>query len=289
MQHLHDKTAFVTGGASGMGLAMARSLGRAGMRVAVADVEWPALEAAAADLGTEGFDVWPVRVDVSDRAAMEQAAEATVARFGKVHVLCNNAGVSVAGPVDRMQYADWDWVLGVNLWGVINGLHAFLPHLKRHGEGGHVVNTSSISGLVPEGGVSVYVCSKFAVVGLSESIRQELAPYGIGVTVLCPHAVATNIVKSGRNRPESLQRRRRGGTPSAEAVAMQQMIEAAVAATFADAMDPALIGDMVVDAIHHDDAYIFSHPEDRAAVAARHAALMASFDRWERYRVGRNS
>lgn len=285
MERFSGRTAVVTGGASGIGLAMARSLAREGMRVALLDVEGGALATAAAQVD----GAHPIVADVSSRDAMVAAAAETVARFGRVDVLCNNAGVSVAGTVDRMQASDWEWVLGVNLLGVVNGLHAFLPHLRAHGEGGHVVNTASVAGLVADPAMSVYVASKFAVVGLSEAIRPELAPYGIGVTVLCPHAVATNIVQSRRNRPAHLQRPPRGDARSERDEAIRQMIDAAVAETFANALDPAVVGALVVEAIRHDDPYCFTHPEDRAAVEARHREILAAFDRWDarRARLGR--
>lgn len=279
MEQLAGRTAVVTGAASGIGFAIARSLAQAGMRVALADVEPAALAAAAAQLAAGGAEVLAVPVDVTDRAAMAAAAETVQAHFGRVDVLCNNAGVSVAGTLDRMQPSDWDWVLGVNLHGVINGLHAFLPRIVAQGEGGHVVNTASVAGLVADPGMTVYVTSKFAVVGLSEALRPELAPHRIGVTVLCPHAVATNIVQSRRNRPAHLQRQRRGA-PRGDDAAVRQMIEAAVAETFANALDPAVVGALVVEAIRHDDPYCFTHPEDRAAVEARMRDLLAAFDRW---------
>lgn len=283
MRELAGRGAFVTGAASGLGFAMARRLGLAGMRVALADVEAVPLAAAVARLEAEGLDVLGVPVDVTSRPAMAQAAAVTLERFGKVHVLCNNAGVSVAGPVDRMQWADWDWVLGVNLGGVVNGVQTFVPHLEAHGEGGHIVNTASISGQVADAAMAPYVASKFAVVGLSESIRQDLAPLGIGVTVVCPHAVATNIVRATRNRPAHLQRERTGAPPSAEALARRAMVEAAIEATFAQAMDPDRVAAMVVDAIRADDPYVFSHPGTRAGVAARFDAIAASYDRWARW------
>ena len=281
MEHFTGRTAVVTGAASGIGLAIAGSLAGAGMRVALLDVEAGAVRAAATQVAATGAEAHAIVVDVSDRASMAAAAAETLTRFGRVDVLCNNAGVSVAGTVDRMHPADWDWVLGVNLLGVVNGLHAFLPHIRAHGEGGHIVNTASIAGLVADPAMSVYVSSKFAVVGLSEAIRPELAPYGIGVTVLCPHAVATNIVQSRRNRPAHLQRPARGGARSEHDAAIRQMIDAALAETFAHALDPGVVGELVVEAIRSDDPYCFTHPEDRAAVEARHRDILAAFDRWD--------
>lgn len=280
MKDVLGKTAFVTGGASGMGFAMARSFARAGMKVAIADVEAPALERAARELGAITPEVLAVRADVSRSEDVEAAAAATEARFGKVHVLCNNAGVSVAGSIERMQPSDWSWVMGVNLQGVIHGLQAFLPRILSHGEGGHVVNTASISGLFAQPSVGIYVCSKFAVVGLSESMRPDLARKNVGVSVLCPEAVNTGIVTSSRNRPEHLRRQPSGGRREAQDPAIAE----AIRKVFANALDPAVIGDMVLEAIRNDDLYILSHPAQRAAVQARHDAILAAFDRWERYR-----
>jgi NAD(P)-dependent dehydrogenase (short-subunit alcohol dehydrogenase family) len=224
---------------------------------------------------------------------MARAADETERAFGKVHVLCNNAGVAVAGRIDSMTYRDWDWVLGVNLNGVVNGLQTFIERIVRHGEGGHIVNTASMAGQMPVPGLSVYNASKYAVVGISETIRQELAPMGIGVSVLCPGVVATNIFDSGRNRPAEMKPEdgkdnarlvvgSDGGGASAASDAGQ---EAQRAAMLAAALDPATVGDMVVDAIRNDDAYIFTHPELKGIVDMRQAAIAAGFERWAAYKA----
>ena len=287
MKDLEGKVAFVTGGASGMGLAMVRSFLRAGMKVVAADVEENALARVREEFaGHNGF--MALRVDVTDREAMARAADETERAFGKVHVVCNNAGVAVAGRIETMTYRDWDWVLGVNLNGVVNGLQTFIERIVRHGEGGHIVNTASMAGQMPVPGLSVYNASKYAVVGISETIRQELAPLHIGVSVLCPGVVATNIFDSGRNRPEEMRPAdgsdnarlvlgSDGGGASASSDAAQ---EAQRAAMLAAALDPALVGDMVVDAIRNDDAYIFTHPELKGIVDMRQAAIAAGFERW---------
>jgi NADP-dependent 3-hydroxy acid dehydrogenase YdfG len=292
MKDLEGKVAFVTGGASGMGLAMVRSFLRAGMKVVAADVEEDALARVRAEFaGHNGF--LALRVDVTDRDAMARAADETERAFGKVHVVCNNAGVAVAGRIDSMTYRDWDWVLGVNLNGVVNGLQTFIERIVRHGEGGHIVNTASMAGQMPVPGLSVYNASKYAVVGISETIRQELAPMGIGVSVLCPGVVATNIFDSGRNRPAEMKPEdgkdnarlvvgSDGGGASAASDAGQ---EAQRAAMLAAALDPATVGDMVVDAIRNDDAYIFTHPELKGIVDMRQAAIAAGFERWAAYKA----
>ena len=271
MKTLKRKVAFVTGGASGVGLAMVRSFLRAGMKVVAADVEAAALARLRTEFaGNNAF--LALQLDVTDRAAMAAAADATERAFGKVHVLCNNAGVAVFGRIDTQTYADWDWVLGVNLHGVVNGLQTFIERIKKHGEGGHIVNTASIAGQSPLPGLTVYNASKYAVVGISETIRQELAPLNIGVSVLCPGEVSTNIGTSQRNRPTALKRRR--GDP--RSLRGRRRLDPALRR----AIDPALVGDMVVDALRNDDAYIFTHPELKSLVDARFAKLDEGFARW---------
>jgi NADP-dependent 3-hydroxy acid dehydrogenase YdfG len=245
------------------------------MKVVITDIEQAALDRVQDEFASSNAEVVILKVDVTDRDAMEQAARETESAFGKVHVVCNNAGVSVGGRVDKMNYKDWDWVMGVNLDGVINGVQTFLGRIKAHGEGGHFVNTASMAGQMPIPGGSIYTTSKYAVVGMSEVMRTDLARYNIGVSVLCPGGVVTNVGKSGRNRPADLRRetdntRLNLGTLS-ETV-MDDMLEAAV------------IGDMVLEAILSDDLYIFSHPKLKPVVDARTAAINESFARWSQYR-----
>ena len=281
MRDVAGKTAFVTGGASGIGLAMARSFAAAGMNVAIADIEEGALQAATAGLAPTNAEIISLHVDVTDRAAMARAADATEAAFGKVHVVCNNAGVAVAGMLDTMSYADWDWVVNVNLHGVINGVQTFMERIKAHGEGGHFVNTASMAGHLGIGGLGVYNATKFAVVGISETMRVDLAPHRIGVSVLCPGVVNTNIFDSGRNRPAALQ----GETDTARldglAVAGDEVNLDALLQT---ALAPAHVGDMVLHGIIEDEAYIFTHPEFAEQVRERHQAMADAFGRWRAYR-----
>ena len=285
MKDVVGKVAFITGGASGMGLAMARSFSAAGMKVVIADIEQAALDAAAAEFEQTNAEVLTLKVDVTDRAAMQAAADASEERFGKVHVLVNNAGVAVGGGLDAMTYKDWDWVMGVNLDGVVNGLQAFVERIKAHGEGGYVINTASMAGHLGIPGLGVYNASKWAVVGISETLKADLAPHNIGVSVLCPGVVGTNIFNSERNRPEGLSSgedssaltetlgAEQGGDPSER---MQAILEGA--------LDAAVVGDMVLHAMQTDELYIFTHPEFKDAVQDRVGNMNAAFDRWQSYR-----
>src|SRR5947209_16615085 len=202
MRELAGKTAFVTGGASGIGFALGRAFAQAGMKVMLADIETGALTAAIKMLHEFGANVRGTVCDVSDCDSVERAANATFEAFGNVHVVCNNAGVAAAGGIDNISLDNCRWVLDVNRMGVLHGIRSFLPHIRAHGEGGHIVNTASMAGMNSGLGFSPYVASKFAVVGMSEGLATQLKPFGIGVTVLCPGFVRTGIGESGRNRPQ---------------------------------------------------------------------------------------
>jgi NAD(P)-dependent dehydrogenase (short-subunit alcohol dehydrogenase family) len=201
MRELAGKTAFVSGGASGIGFALGRAFAEAGMKVMLADIETDALAAAVKSLRKFGPDVRGVTCDVADPVSVERAAKASYEAFGNVHVVCNNAGVAGGGGIDNISIDTWRWVLDVNLMGVVHGIHTFLPHIRAHGEGSHIVNTASMAGLQSGLGFSPYATSKFAVVAMSEGLAIQLQPLGIGVTVLCPGYVRTRISESGRNRP----------------------------------------------------------------------------------------
>ena len=278
MQDVAGKTAFITGGASGIGLAMARSFSAAGMKVVVADIEQDALERVRTEFEASNAEFLTLRVDVTDRDAMEAAAAAAESRFSKIHVVCNNAGVVVGGSIDEMTYGDWDWVLGVNVSGVVNGIRTFVDRVKAHGEGGHFVNTASMAGHISIPGLSVYTASKFAVVGLSETMRADLLAHDIGVSVLCPGMVDTNILNAGRNRPPALSH----GGPSDEAIgdddrdAIEEHIRASM-------IDPALVGDMVLHAIRTDEFYVFTHPGIEPMVELRGTEIADAFARWRDY------
>lgn len=275
MRDLAGKTAFITGGASGIGLAMARSFCGAGMKVAIADIEEQALAQATAFLAPGNTEVIALRVDVTDRDAMARAADDTERAFGKVHVVCNNAGVGISGPLEEMSYADWDWVTGVNLDGVVNGVQTFAPRIMAHGEGGHIVNTASLAGQVAVPGLGIYNTTKFAVVGLSETMRAEFAGHNIGVSVLCPGFVSTNIFTSERNRPAALQTQPDADPEPMNLEAYEEYLDSM--------LDPSVVGDMTLHAIQHDEAYIFTHPEIAAGVSARLEGIQASIARWRQY------
>ena len=283
MRDVAGKTAFITGGASGMGLAMARSFAKAGMKVVIADIEQAAREAAQAEFESSNAEFLVLPLDVTDRDAMKEAADATEERFGKVHVVCNNAGVAVGGPIDQMAYNDWDWVNKVNLDGVVNGIQTFTERMKAHGEGGHFVNTASMAGHLSIPGLSVYTGTKFAVVGISETMRADLLPHDIGVSVLCPGLVNTNIFDSGRNRPEDL--------PGASLAPLVDPNAGDLAAQLEQmrhtALDPAVVGDMVLHAIRENEFYIFTHPELEAMTDARKDEMASAFARWRSYREER--
>jgi len=202
MRDFDGKSAFVTGGASGIGLAMARAFAEAGMKVMLADVETAALEKALRGLSNYGNRVQGIRCDVADPESMERAAQAAFDSFGNVHVVCNNAGVAAGGGIDNISIDNWRWVVDVNLMGVLYGVRNFLPHMMKHREGGHIVNTASMAGMINGMGFSPYAATKFAVVAMSEGLAMQLQPHGIGVSVLCPEFVRTRIGESGRNRPE---------------------------------------------------------------------------------------
>ncbi len=284
MQDVAGKVAFITGGASGIGLAMARTFAAAGMKVAVADIQVSALAAVATEFADSNSELITMQVDVSDRSAMEQAAEDTIKAFGKVHVVCNNAGVAVSGNISDMNYSDWDWVMKVNLDGVINGVVTFVNRIKSHGEGGYFVNTASMAGQIGIADLGVYNTAKFGVVGMSEAMRQDLAKFNIGTSVLCPGFVATNIYTSERNRPVNLGKSVNTAIPMPSADddperpnKLQQMR--------AYTIDPSIIGDMVLYAIQNDIFYILSHPEFKQTIENRSEEIRSYFDLWAQWRL----
>jgi NAD(P)-dependent dehydrogenase (short-subunit alcohol dehydrogenase family) len=266
MQNLSGKTAFVTGGASGIGLGIAKALLGAGMNVVIADIRNDHLQAAQAELGSPQ-QVLALKLDVTDRADFARAADAAEARFGKIHVLCNNAGVAVVGPTELATFADWDWVMGVNLGGTINGIVTILPRIMRHGEGGHIVNTASMSGLMPHPGATIYCTSKGASVHMMECMRAELEPRGIICSAFCPGAVQSNIAEAAKTRPAQLSE-----TGYAEADKRRQQ----GGNFFHLYMTKEAVGQRVLQGILNDELYILTHSEFRQGVEDRAQAMCAA-------------
>lgn len=266
MKNVTGKVAFITGGASGMGLGMARAFADAGMKVMIGDIEQAPLDRAVAELKQKGAAAAGVRVDVTQEDQVQAAAKATLAAFGKVHVLCNNAGVAVGGRSESANMRNWRWVVDVNLWGVVYGLQAFVPLILSHGEEGHVVNTASMAGMYGLRGSGPYNATKFAVVGISETMMAEHRGGKLGVSVLCPGIVATNIGASARNRPD-----RYGGATDPSA-------KDRTAAALAKGLSPDIVGRQVLEAILDDQPYIFTDPGLRYLIERRDRHLLAGYD-----------
>jgi NAD(P)-dependent dehydrogenase (short-subunit alcohol dehydrogenase family) len=274
MRDLAGRTAFVTGAASGIGFALAHAFAQAGMKVMLADIETDALSAAVESLHDIGPDVRGVTCDVADPLSVERAAEAAYAAFGNVHVLCNNAGVAGGSGVDNISLDTWRWVLDVNLMGVVHGVHTFVPHMRAHGEGRHIVNTASMAGMITGLGFSPYTASKFAVAGISEGLAIQLKPLGIVVSVLCPDFVRTRISESRRNRQE-----RYGAAQIPDPASPAGALAADIAERIQSGLDPSEVAARVLTAIREDDLYVFTHPETRPAVEQRFAAILAAMDK----------
>jgi len=268
LEKVEGKVAFITGGASGIGFGMARVFLRNGMKVVIADFRDDHLDEARAALKGAN-NVHFIKVDVTDRDAMKAAADETERVFGKVHVLCNNAGVGLLGGSKKATYADWDWGMSVNLGGVINGIQTFVPRILKHGEGGHIVNTSSMAGALPGAGAVIYVTAKAAVLGMSESLRAELAGDKIGVTALCPGPITTNIHEVAKMRPDQFRDTGLGDIEKSLAARVPSPVW----------MDPLEVGEMVLDAIERNLAFIFTHNEFKEGVEKRFAATLEAFPR----------
>ena len=274
MEQLEGKVAVVTGAASGIGRALIDRFAAAGMKVVLADVEAEALAKAEAEVRSTGAETLAVVTDVSDRASVDALAEAVSERFGGTHVLCNNAGVSGGmGALWETTDRDWAWVMGVNLMGVVHGIQAFVPGMVARGEPGHVVNTSSVLGLATGGG-SIYGVTKHAVTRLTEGLWYDLKAAGapIGVSVLCPGMIATNIIGSGRNRPADLQN---DGGPDVADPTVQQRMEFVKELFANEGMPPAEVAEIVHEAILADRFYVLTHPEaEKETVRARLEAIL---------------
>lgn len=270
MKNVEGKVAFITGGANGIGLGIVRAFVKAGMKVVIADIREDALQQAATQFAADGHadDVVTVQLDVTDRESMAAAADAAEKAFGKVHVLVNNAGIGIGGPLKEAKYDDWDWGMDVNLGGVINGIVEFLPRMLAHGEGGHIINTSSMAAVVPMRVASIYIAAKSAVLGLSEQMRGELEVDNIGVSAFCPGPVQSNIRYSGELRPDKYRK------DSGYAKFEQQLSERPNSPLW---MTIDEVGERVLAGLRRNDLFIFTHREFREGLAERCKKMLGSF------------
>ena len=277
MTNFSDKTAVISGGAEGIGFSVAQAVGKQGMNVVIGDIDTEQLNKAEEKLQTLGINVLAVELDVRKQEQWEKLADATLKRFGKVHMLVNNAGVSgTPGPVENTNAKDWQWVIDVNLMGVVYGTSTIVPLIKKHNEGGWLINVASMAGLggVPYAGP--YTATKVAVVGMSESWYVELKPHNIQVSVLCPAFVKTRINHGHRNKPaEYLDDSPSGvsNNPNSQRIAenMQSVINAGLA--------PEVVGERVIEAINNGELYIFTHPNYRKTTQVRSKAIDDAFER----------
>jgi len=275
MQDISGRVAFVSGAANGIGLGICRALARSGAHIALADIQPDTLERARSEIAALGVRAVAYALDVSDAEVVVRVADAVEAEFGKVHIVCNNAGIS-RGDVRllEMTRAQWDWIFGVNVFGVVNGIAAFVPRILKHGEGGHVVNTASMAGLQVNPnirGIGAYAMTKHAVIALSDALAMELQGSNIGISVLCPAQVDTTLYDSGRRRPE-----RFGGS-------YQRADRNEARARSTTGLSADAVGEHVVHAIRTNEYFIFTHPEARGRVDECHARMMAGFDAAGRY------
>ncbi len=268
MQDLTGKVAFITGGASGMGLGMARAFGAAGIRLMLADLRADRLAEAQAALSGKGIEVATLKVDVADRVAMAAAAQATVERFGKVHIAVANAGVGIVGRVRDASYDDWDWSNGVNLGGVVNTIQSFLPIIRAQGEGGHIIANASMAGLTPVPHGGVYSVQKSAVVAIMESLFSELRDEGIGASVVCPGMTRTNIGETLKLRPD------RFGDHGIKVTVPQGGPPPGATNPMDFAMDPMEVGGRTLKGMLADDLYILTHNEFADEIAAQFQPIL---------------
>jgi NAD(P)-dependent dehydrogenase (short-subunit alcohol dehydrogenase family) len=281
LRDLKGKTAFITGGAGGIGLEFASVFLAEGMNVVIADIEKPALERALDALKSHGGRVRGAVCDTAKRASLEKAAGEAFAAFGAVHLVCNNAGVGGgAGAMDEFSQQHWDWVMSVNLMGVVHGIAIFLPHMRAHGQGGHFVNTASMAGMLGQPFGGPYSASKAAVIGISETLFYELRGSNIGVSVLCPGFAKTRITSSERNQPADLAKDSRV-TPSQAAAAQAALSIQAVAS----GIEPSEVAARTLQGIKDDDLYIFTHPAMRGLIDKRFARIASAYDKADKFKV----
>ena len=268
MRDFEGKVAFVTGGANGLGFSLARAFGRARMKVMLADIDVDALQNAVAELKKDQISVRSVECDVSDCTSVQRAAADTLAAFGKVHLVCSNAGVHCSGAVERITPGDWDWVLGVNLMGFAYAIQAFLPQIKAHEEGGHIVATSAMVGMFSPPGFGPVNAAKAGIIALSQTLAAELAGTSIGVSVLVPGFMRTRAIENAdRNRPK-----RFGERTAASPEAREQM-----AVLVRAGMDPDEVAEKAVQGIKENQLYIFSDPEWRSPLEEHYQRILAAY------------
>jgi NAD(P)-dependent dehydrogenase (short-subunit alcohol dehydrogenase family) len=269
MKNLKGKVAVITGGASGIGRAMAERFAEEGMHIVLADIEQDALTKAQAEMQADGADVLAVVTDVSKEASVKALAATTLEKFGVAHVLCNNAGVGASGKCWEISEADWQWVVGVDFWGVVYGIRHFVPIMLRSGEGGHVVNVASMAGLITGAGMAPYYTSKHAVVSLSESLFLELRQESkdVGVSVLCPGWVSTRIHESDRNRPN-------GPVPEDELDAPARQLRQRMRQALQAGMKPKEVAELVLQAIVKNTFYVLPHGHWKPLIQSRTEAIL---------------
>ena len=270
MENLSSKVAVITGGASGIGFATAQALAKRGAALVLADIEPAALDKAVAQLRSAGAKTEGFVCDVGDLASVQKLADHAFSRMGAVHIVFNNAGVAVGGPIAAMKHSDWEWTIRVDLWGPIHGVEAFLPRMIEQRQGGHMLFTASFAGLVPNEGLGTYCVAKYGVVALAEVLQREMRPHDIGVSVLCPMRVATNIGNSERNRPAEF-----GGPQAASLVEPQGEENRNMAGRVLEVGD---VAEQVVNAITANRLYILPHEESRKSIRRRFERIDRTFE-----------
>jgi NAD(P)-dependent dehydrogenase (short-subunit alcohol dehydrogenase family) len=267
MEDFQDKVGFITGGASGVGLGQAKVLSRFGVKVVLADIRQDHLDQALAWFRERNAPAHGIKLDITDRNAFARAADETERVFGTVQLLFNTAGVSVFGPLEKSTYEDYDWMMGVNFGGVVNGLQTFVPRMISYGKGGHIVNTASLGAFTSNEPAGIYCASKFAVRGLTEALRGALAKYNIGVSVLCPANVNTNIAEAALTRPAALSN---SGYP------LNDEILTSLRTIYSAGMDPVELAEHVMTAIRRNELYVIPYPEARTSLRTAFDAVLAA-------------
>jgi NAD(P)-dependent dehydrogenase (short-subunit alcohol dehydrogenase family) len=257
MDDFQGKVAFITGGASGAGLGQAKVFAAEGCKIVIADIRQDHLDQATAELRGRGAEIHPIRLDITDRAAFADAADEAERVFGPVHLLFNTAGVSIFGPLEKATYDDYDWIMGVNFGGVVNGMQSFVPRMIAHGQGGHVINTASLGCFTAGSIAGIYCASKFAVHGITMAMRDALSKHGIGVSVLCPANIRSNIAESVRTRPAHL---------SNSGYIVDEDEISALHEIYAQGMDPEELARHVLEAVRRNEFYVIPYPEARAGL-----------------------